>query len=163
MSFRALLKFPPHGTSRPYAYVACIAWDVTHNFYGFSISHLKSTCVTLCIKFHKIKSTTAQISISVWDLAQTKRRVSAPKVVQLFFLSFFFFSSQPEMVRNLWDKNRGCWRGKKLRWDNVNVLCRREMCGNRKIKLQKKILNLKIIFFKLFLFIKSLSVSQLPS
>lgn len=52
MSFPCTASSPPHGTARPRAYTACIAWDVTHNFYGLAISHLNSTCVTDWIGFH---------------------------------------------------------------------------------------------------------------
>ncbi len=52
ISFSCTVSFPPHGTARPRAYLACNAWDVTHNFYGLSISHLNSTCVAVWIRFH---------------------------------------------------------------------------------------------------------------
>lgn len=51
-SFPCTASSPPHGTTRPRAYTAFIAWDVTHNFYGLAISHLNSTCVAVRIRFH---------------------------------------------------------------------------------------------------------------
>lgn len=59
ISFPCTANSPPHGTARPHAYTACIAWDVTHNFYGLASFHLNSTCVTVWIRFHNnwIKNT----------------------------------------------------------------------------------------------------------
>lgn len=59
ISFPCTASSPPHGTARPHAYTACIAWDVTHNFYGPASFHLNCTCVTIWIRFHNnwIKNT----------------------------------------------------------------------------------------------------------